>query len=113
MKKCLTMLLCGVLTLSLSCTALAAEYAGDTEAAAAFLREQGIMIGDENGNMRLNEGLSRAELAVLLTRLHGGPELDPEPYLWACYFTDVPQWAKPYVGYCTAMLLVTGYGDQR
>ena len=113
MKKCLTILLCGVLTLSLSCTALAAEYAGDTEAAAAFLREQGIMIGDENGNMRLNEGLSRAELAVLLTRLHGGPELDPEPYLWACYFTDVPQWSKPYVGYCTAMLLVTGYGDQR
>ena len=32
---------------------------------------------------------------------------------WACYFTDVPAWAKPYVGYCIANLLVSGYDSSR
>ena len=91
---------------------LAAEQTNDMEAAAAHLRERGVMVGDGNGDMRLNDGLNRAELAVLLTRLHGGPGTNPEHYTWACYFTDVPQWAKPYVGYCTATLLVSGYGNQ-
>lgn len=52
-------------------------------------------------------------MAAILTRIHGEGAVDPNLYTWACYFTDVPEWAKPYVGYCTANLLVKGYGDQR
>jgi len=112
MKKITSALLCAALMLSLACPALAAEQMNDMEAAAAYLRERGVMVGDGNGDMRLNDGLNRLELAALLTRLHGGKETNPEHYTWACYFTDVPQWARPYVGYCTATLLVSGYGNQ-
>ena len=80
------------------------------EAAAARLREQGVLVGGETGELHLEQELSRAELAVLLTRLHGQGEEDPQFYTWACYHEDVPDWARGYVGYCTAMRLMSGYG---
>lgn len=104
-----TLLLC----LSLACPALAAEVPLTPEAAGAILLEQGIYQGDGSGDLMLDKGLTRAELAAILTRIHGEGVVDPKQYAWACYFTDVPEWAKPYVGYCTANLLVKGYGDQR
>lgn len=85
----------------------------DLQIAAGELLARGIMVGDETGAMRLDDPLSRAEMAVLLTRLHGGSDMDPSLYTWASYYTDVPAWARPYVGYCTAMLLVSGYGNAR
>lgn len=102
-----------LLCLSLACPAFAAEAPLTPEAAGAILREQGIYQGDGSGNLMLDKGLTRAELAAILTRIHGEGAVDPNLYTWACYFTDVPEWAKPYVGYCTANLLVKGYGDQR
>lgn len=112
MKNILSAILCGALLLSLNTSALAAEQPSEVEAAAAYLRERGVMMGGANGDMMLEEGLTRVQLAALLTRLHGEGQVDPKHYTWACYYTDVPEWAKPYVGYCTAMLLVSGYGDE-
>ncbi|MDO4269543.1 MAG: S-layer homology domain-containing protein [Eubacteriales bacterium] len=111
MKKLSSILLCAILTLATACPALAVESQTELNTAAVHLKEQGIMVGDQSGDLKLDSGLTRAELAALLTRLHGGAETDPTHYTWACYFTDVPDWAKPYVGYCTANLLVTGYGN--
>lgn len=105
-------LLAGTLCLNTVSPALAAEDPAEIHTAAAYLQQQGVMVGDGNDDMRLSDGLNRMELAVLLTRLHGGAETNPHNYTWACYYTDVPQWAMPYVGYCTAMLLVSGYGNQ-
>ncbi len=102
-----------LLCLSLACPALAVGTPLTPEAAGAILREQGIYQGDGSGDLMLDKGLTRAELAAILTRIHGEGTVDPNLYTWACYFTDVPEWAKPYVGYCTANLLVKGYGDQR
>jgi len=67
--------------------------------------------GDASGDLMLGKGLTRAELAAILTRLHGEGQVDPNHYTWACYFEDVPEWAKPYVGYCVANLLVAGYNE--
>ena len=108
-KKFLAMALACILSLSMAVPALAAEQPEEIEAAGAYLREQGIYQGDNSGNLMLDKGLTRAEMAAVLTRLHGEGEVNPEYYTWACYFTDVPDWAKPYVGYCVASLLVTGY----
>lgn len=102
-----------LLCLSLACPALAAEVLLTPETAGAILREQGIYQGDGSGNLMLDKGLTRAELAAILTRIHSEGTVDPNLYTWACYFTDVPEWAKPYVGYCTANLLVQGYGNQK
>ncbi len=111
MKKLHSVLLCAVLALSLACPAFASEVPLTPEAAGAILREQGIYQGNGSGDLMLDKGLTRAELAAVLTRLHGEGQVDPNHYTWACYFKDVPEWAKPYVGYCVANLLVAGYNE--
>lgn len=111
MKKYICALLCGILALSLACPVFASEPELTTEAAGARLREMGVYQGNATGDLMLEKGLSRAELAAILTRLHGEGKVDPNQYAWACYFDDVPEWARPYVGYCTATLLVKGYGN--
>ncbi len=113
MKRIYAMLLCAVLATSLVLPAYASETPSEIEAAGAALRERGIYQGDESGNLQLGRGLNRAELAMILARLDGGVDEDLDWYDWACYFTDVPGWAKGCVGYCVMGGLLKGYGDQR
>ena len=112
MKKILSAALCVVLTLSLSVPARAADPSNEAETAAVYLREQGIMVGDSSGAMNLDSGLTRAQLATVLTRLHGNPEhvqADQAFYSSQCKFPDVPEWARLYVGYCYSNGLMVGY----
>lgn len=104
-------LVAGALCLSLlsPATATAAE---EHDLAAGCLREQGIMIGDSDGKMNLDEGLTRAQLAVVLARLNGASvqiQAQQSDFALQCSFPDVPEWAKPYVGYCYANGLMVGY----
>ena len=101
--KFLSMVLVCTLCLSMAVPATAAALPSDLETAAAYVRERGIMAGDQNGNLNLDAGLNRAELAVLLTRLRGGLEelyANTGYYEQGCKFMDVPAWAKLFVGYC-------------
>lgn len=109
MKRITLIGLCIIISLFMTAPAFAAEQPAEIETAGAYLQQRGIYQGDESGNLMLDKGLTRAELAAVLTRLHGEGEVNPDHYTWACYFTDVPAWAKPYVGYCVANLLVSGY----
>ena len=113
MKKTVCALLCAALAVTLACPAFAAEQPAEVNEAGAYLRERGVYRGDSTGSLMLDKGLTRAEMAAVITRLHGEGEVNPEHYTWACYFTDVPAWAKPYVGYCIANLLVSGYDSSR
>lgn len=113
MKKTVCALLCAALAVTLACPAFAAEPAAEVNEAGVYLRERGVYQGDSTGSLMLGKGLTRAELAAVITRLHGEGEVNPEHYTWACYFADVPAWAKPYVGYCIANLLVSGYDSSR
>lgn len=82
--------------------------------AAAYLKEHQIMQGDQNENMMLDQGLTRAQMAVMLARITANPEhLQAEHtyYTNQCHFTDVPSWARLYVGYCVTNNLVTGYSN--
>lgn len=112
MRKILSAALCVVLSLSLSIPALAAESETEVETAAAYLFQHGIMLGDSNGEMHPESGLTRAQLATVLTRLNGDLEYiqtDLTYYAGQCKFSDVPEWAKPYVGYCYTNGLMLGY----
>lgn len=112
MKKILSAALCVVLALSLSIPVLAAEAGSEVETAADYLFQHGIMLGDENGEMQLESGLTRAQLATVLARLAGDLEhiqTDLTYYTGQCKFSDVPEWAKPYVGYCYVNGLMLGY----
>lgn len=110
-------LLCGMICiLSLSTTVSAYTVSSYPAAAQAaeYLHEKQIMVGDANGNIMLNEGLTRAQMAVLLARISVDPEhleTEREYYSKQCSFTDVPDWARPYVGFCSSNSLVSGYGN--
>ena len=68
-KKLITCALACTICLSVAVPAFAAESKSELTTAAAYLREKGIMVGDENGDMMLDRGLTRAHLAALLTRI--------------------------------------------
>ena len=104
-----------------------AYAASEPETAAAYLAESGILEGDADGRLNLDKGLTRAELAVILTRLDflsNTPDGLDEWRNWgvAHYsdpenrinpFTDVPAWALPYTEYCYELSLMKGVGDNR
>ena len=74
MKKKIAWLMSVVLALSLSCPVLAAQTESELDRAGKYLKEHGIMVGDNNGDMIFGNNLTRAHLAVLLARLVGNPE---------------------------------------
>lgn len=114
MKRIRIFILMAVLMLGATVPVLAANGTAEQEAAAAYLREAGIMLGNESGDMMLDQGLTRAQMAALLTRVVVNPEhveADSAFYRSQCKFSDVPAWAKVYVGYCAANYLVAGYGN--
>ena len=115
MKRIRVISLAVIAALSLTVTSFAAEKSPQ-QSAAAYLSEAGIMLGNESGDMMLEQGLTRAQMAALLTRIVTDPEqfeTDSAFYRSLCSFTDVPEWAKSYVGYCVANDLVAGYGNGR
>ena len=114
MKRIRTFLILTLFLMSLTGTAFAAGISAEQQSAAAYLREAGIMVGDTNGDMMLEKGLTRAQMAALLTRIVANPDhvqAESGYYSNQCKFTDVPDWAKVYVGYCAANHLVAGYGN--
>ena len=115
MNKVTSALLCAALMLSLACPARAAPQVSEAETAGIYLRELGVLVGDQNGDLRLGDGLTRAHLATILTRVQGNPnhvQADQAYYIGQCQFSDVPEWARLYVGYCYANGLMAGYGGE-
>ena len=92
-------LICATLIAGLSIPALAAENATEQETAAASLKAQGIMAGDENGNMHLEDTLTRAQLACLLSPI----SLNPEHVAWE----------KEFYTKCVPSTLVTFLSGRR
>lgn len=101
-KRVWSAVLCAGLALSMCVNAGAAAQNDELRAAASYVSEQGVMVGDQNGDMALDQTLSRTELAVILTRITVNPEhleAERELYTRKCEFPDVPEWARLYVGY--------------
>ena len=115
-NKILSVILAGVLCFNGTVPVLGVGPPPDWKAAAIYVRDQGIMTGDQNGNLNLNSGLTRAELAVILTRLSddtGDMGRNAAYYRTICPFTDVPEWTMPYAGYCAEKKLMAGYGNKQ
>lgn len=111
-------IIAGVLTAALltAPAAQAAETPTEQELAAARLQVQGIMAGDGNGELRLDDTLTRAELACLLSPISLNPEhvaWEQDYYTRMCTvnFDDVPAWAQVHVGVCVSMGVMGGYGN--
>ncbi len=118
LKKTLLLLLCLLLCISTVSPAFAATAKAELDAATDYLVEQGILTGYGNGDLGLDDFLTRAQLAALLTRVVGNQEhvdFDRAFYEGQCKraFSDVPNWAGRYVGYCLSNRLMIGYGNGR
>ena len=84
-------------------------YPGDTEAQAQMLCDLGLFRGTENG-FELEKLMTRAEAAAMLTRFLGA-EQEALAGDWEHPFTDVPQWAEPYVGWLYESGLTKGVSE--
>lgn len=100
------------LSLTLALPSLAAETAFTPAEAGARLQTLGIYQGNSSGDLMLDKGLTRGELAVLLARLDDPKEefaTRPDSFGYLCGFPDVPDWARSAVGFCWNRRLLKGY----
>ena len=96
-KKKIFSVIAAALAMSVSATVIG--YAADTQAqqAADGLNKLGLFQGTDNG-YELEKSLTRAEAITMIVRLLG-EEVNATKTILNHPFTDVPQWASPYVGY--------------
>ena len=102
------------LLMVMACRLVPAAFAASEEAigAAEQLYELGLFEGtgtDANGNpiFDLDRTPTRHEAVTMLVRLLGKEE-EAKKGNWENPFTDVAEWAKPYVGYAYANNLTSG-----
>lgn len=113
MKKLIALLLALLLLFSLSAVAAAAN--DEAQAAADTLHDLGLFQGkgtnaDGTPIYDLGAPPTRNEAVTMLVRLLG-KEAEAKAANWSIPFTDVADWAKPYVGYAYANGLTKGTGD--
>ena len=104
------------LTLALlTCPALAASPFPDVDGNAAYaeaveyLKDVGIMRGDDKGNFNPNNTVTRAEMATIICNMLG----ETENLKAADTFSDVPttHWANKYIAKASELGFVSGYGN--
>ena len=88
----------------------AASYADVTSEqnleAIEVLKSVGIMTGDEKGNFNPEAKVTRNEMAVVMSNLMA---YNVKTYANTSPFTDVPEWAEPYVAACYTNGITSGY----
>ena len=88
----------------------AASYADVTseqnQEAIEVLKEVGIMVGDDKGNFNPEAKVTRNEMAVVMSNLMA---YNVKTYANTSPFTDVPEWAEPYVAACYTNGITSGY----
>ena len=114
MKKLIAILLAVCLVFALTPAAFAADAEETT--AANVLNALGLFIGtgtDAEGKpiYDLDRAPNRMEAVTMLVRLLGKEE-EANAGTWEIPFTDVKDWAKPYVGYAYANGLTKGYSEK-
>ena len=90
----------------------AASYADVTseqnQEAIEVLKAVDIMVGDEKGNFNPEAKVTRNEMAVVMSNLMA---YNVASYKNTSPFTDVPEWAEPYVAACYTNGITSGYDN--
>ena len=111
LKRALSLALASVMVIGMMVVGTGASYkdvkATDNVEAIEVLQAVGIMTGDENGDFNPDANVTRNEIAVIMSNLLN---LDYDYYRGVNPFTDVPDWAAPYVAACAAEGVVAGIG---
>ena len=115
MKKAISVFLILILLFGLIPAAIAAD--DEAQTAAETLYAMGLFQGkktaaDGTPIFDLDAAPTRAEAVTMLVRLLG-KEAEAKAGSWDIPFTDVLEWARPYVGYAYCIGLTNGTGSAR
>ena len=111
-KKILAVILTAALVIGGTCVSAFANSGYSLAEQAGVLKSLGVMQGDPDGNLRLNDTVTRAEYTKMITAMSAvrnaaSSSLSVSP------FSDVPytHWAAPYVRLAVSNGYVSGYTD--
>lgn len=79
-----------------------------------ILNDNGIIVGDPDGDLRAEDGITRAEFAAVLCRAMGyEPEAQADEMTEKRYFPDVTQdhWAAGYINFAYENKAIDGFPD--
>ena len=98
----------GLMVMGSSAASYAAVTSEDNQEAIEVLQAVEIMVGDENGDFNPDQNVTRNEMAVVMCNLM---DYTVASYKGTSPFTDVPEWAEPYVAACYTNGLTAGTSD--
>lgn len=103
MKKLLSFLI--ILTMLITAVSASASFLNEEQI--SYLAREGIMVGDPDGNLRLNDNVTRAESAKILSVAFGIEEKE------GVSFADIANdhWAKDYISAMKKSGIINGYPD--
>ena len=98
----------GLMVMGSSAASYADVTSEDNQEAIEVLQAVEIMVGDENGDFNPDQNVTRNEMAVVMCNLM---DYTVASYKGTSPFTDVPEWAEPYVAACYTNGLTAGTSD--
>ena len=116
LKRALSLALAFVMVMSLMIVGTSAKsYTDadkiDNQVAVEVLGELGVMIGNDDGSFAPDRDVTRAEMAVLITRILYGNNMNVDQFKNMNTFTDVPDWAEGFVNLCASLDIIAGRGN--
>ena len=109
LKRALSLAMASVMLLGMMVVGTGASYKDvsvtDNVEAIEVLQAVGIMVGDENGDFNPEQNVTRNEMAVVMANLM---DYRVASYSGTSPFTDVPEWAEPYVAACYTNGITSG-----
>ncbi len=116
LKRALSLALAFVMVMSLMIVGTSAKsYTDadkiDNQVAVEILGEIGVMIGNDDGSFAPDRDVTRAEMAVIITRILYGNNMNVDQFKDMNTFTDVPDWAEGFVNLCASLDIIAGRGN--
>ena len=103
-----SIMLLGMMVVGTSAAGYSDVSAEQNQEAIEVLQAAGIMTGDQDGNFNPAANVTRNEMAVVMSNLM---DYTVSTYKGTAPFTDVPEWAEPYVAACYTNGIIAGYSD--
>lgn len=113
MKKALSIILTAVITFGgVSAFAISRASDGTVSGAAESLRAQGVLRGDENGNLNLDRAVTRAEFCKLIIEaIEQNPKTSSTMLVFPFGDVDKSHWAYDYIHTAAERKIVNGFED--
>ena len=89
-----SVMMIGMMVVGTGAVSYADVTSEDNQEAIEVLQTVGIMVGDTDGNFNPDANVTRNEMAVIMSNLM---DYNVASYSGTTPFTDVPDWAEPYV----------------